>query len=50
MDFENWKVIKKEFEQFLKFERGLSVNSIDAYLNDVSKISDLLRRQSFATK
>jgi len=37
MDFENWQVIKKEFEQFLKFERGLSVNSIDAYLNDVSK-------------
>ncbi|HBW80318.1 MAG TPA: site-specific tyrosine recombinase XerD [Sphingobacterium sp.] len=37
MDFENWTDIKKEFEQFLKFERGLSVNSIDAYLNDVSK-------------
>ena len=37
MDFENWQVIKKEFEQFLKFERGFSVNSIDAYLNDVSK-------------
>jgi integrase/recombinase XerD len=37
MDFENWSDIKKEFEQFLKFERGLSINSIDAYLNDVSK-------------
>lgn len=37
MDFSNWQVIKKEFEQFLKFERGLSINSIDAYLNDVSK-------------
>ncbi len=37
MDFKNWNVIKKEFEQFLKFERGLSANSIDAYLNDVSK-------------
>ncbi|MGJ1410902.1 site-specific tyrosine recombinase XerD [Sphingobacterium thalpophilum] len=37
MDADNWNVIKKEFEQFLKFERGLSINSIDAYLNDVSK-------------
>lgn len=37
MDFSNWQVIKKEFEQFLKFERGLSINSIEAYLNDVSK-------------
>jgi len=37
MDFENWTDIKKEFEQFLKFERGLSVNSSDAYLNVVSK-------------
>ncbi|WP_324755741.1 site-specific tyrosine recombinase XerD [Sphingobacterium thalpophilum] len=37
MEADNWNVIKKEFEQFLKFERGLSINSIDAYLNDVSK-------------
>ena len=37
MYFSNWQVIKKEFEQFLKFERGLSINSIEAYLNDVSK-------------
>ncbi|MDR2271729.1 MAG: site-specific tyrosine recombinase XerD [Sphingobacterium sp.] len=37
MDFSNWQIIKKEFEQFLKFERGLSINSIEAYLNDVSK-------------
>lgn len=37
MDFSNWQVIKKEFEHFLKFERGLSINSIEAYLNDVSK-------------
>ncbi|MDF2519201.1 MAG: site-specific tyrosine recombinase XerD [Sphingobacterium sp.] len=37
MDFSNWQVIKKEFERFLKFERGLSINSIEAYLNDVSK-------------
>lgn len=32
-----WKDIKADFSRYLKFERGLSVNSIDAYLNDVSK-------------
>ncbi|CAM3712603.1 site-specific tyrosine recombinase XerD [Sphingobacterium prati] len=37
MNFSSWQIIKEDFEQFLKFERGLSINSIDAYLNDVSK-------------
>lgn len=37
MEFVNWNVIKKEFEKFLAFERGLSANSIAAYLNDVAK-------------
>ncbi|MDM1294079.1 site-specific tyrosine recombinase XerD [Sphingobacterium sp. N143] len=37
MDFVSWNLTKKEFEQFLKFERGLSTNSIAAYLNDVVK-------------
>ncbi|AIM37740.1 integrase [Sphingobacterium sp. ML3W] len=34
----NWLHLKKNFERFLKFERGLSDNSIEAYLNDVSKL------------
>lgn len=34
----NWLHLKKNFEHFLKFERGLSDNSIEAYLNDVSKL------------
>lgn len=37
MEFLNWNVIKKEFEKFLTFERGLSANSVAAYLNDVAK-------------
>ncbi|MBP3942909.1 site-specific tyrosine recombinase XerD [Sphingobacteriaceae bacterium WQ 2009] len=32
-----WKDIKADFSRYLKFERALSTNSIDAYLNDVSK-------------
>ncbi|TCR06043.1 integrase/recombinase XerD [Sphingobacterium sp. JUb78] len=34
----NWLLLKREFGRFLKFERGLSDNSIEAYLNDVSKL------------
>lgn len=34
----NWLLLKREFGRFLKFERGLSNNSIEAYLNDVSKL------------
>jgi integrase/recombinase XerD len=30
----------KEFSFFLKLERGLSANSVDAYLNDVNKLAD----------
>ncbi len=32
----------KEFSFFLKLERGLSANSVDAYLNDVNKLADYL--------
>jgi len=34
----NWVHFKRDFARFLKFERGLSENSIEAYLNDVSKL------------
>jgi integrase/recombinase XerD len=30
----------KEFSFFLKLERGLSANSVDAYLNDVNKLAE----------
>lgn len=34
----NWLHLKRDFTRFLKFERGLSDNSIEAYLNDISKL------------
>lgn len=34
----NWVHFKRDFARFLKFERGLAENSIEAYLNDVSKL------------
>jgi integrase/recombinase XerD len=34
----DWQLVIKEFEGFLKLEKGLSPNSIDAYLRDVAKL------------
>ena len=34
----DWRLCKKDFKRYLQFERSLSQNSIDAYLNDVSKL------------
>lgn len=35
---DSWQEVIKEFELFLKIERSLSENSIEAYLNDVAKL------------
>ena len=35
----SWKGYIKEFENYLKLERSLSQNSVDAYLNDVTKLN-----------
>jgi integrase/recombinase XerD len=34
----SWKSYSKQFEHYLKLERSLSANSIEAYLNDVQKL------------
>jgi len=34
----DWDVVKKDFKRYLLLERGLSHNSIEAYLNDVQKL------------
>lgn len=36
----------KDFESYLKIERGLSLNSIDAYLNDVVKLNSFAEDQN----
>jgi integrase/recombinase XerD len=38
----NWKQSFKDFENFLRLEKSLSPNSIEAYLNDVSKLEFFL--------
>ena len=37
-----WKEALKDFEIFLRLEKSLSLNSIEAYLNDVSKLEQFL--------
>jgi integrase/recombinase XerD len=37
-----WSTSSKEFENFLKFERNLSKNTISGYLSDLKKLKDYL--------
>ena len=39
----NWNTYYKEFENFLRFERNLSKNTISSYLADLKKLIDYLR-------
>jgi integrase/recombinase XerD len=38
----NWDILIKQFENYLKLERSLSVNSIEAYLHDIVKLKQFL--------
>lgn len=38
----DWKALIKEYEGFLKLEKGLSSNSIEAYLSDIAKLEQFL--------
>ena len=38
----SWKIEIKDFKYFLKLEKGLSENSIEAYLNDISKLEQFI--------
>lgn len=38
----DWRARIKEYEGFLKLEKGLSPNSIDAYLSDIGKLEQFL--------
>ena len=38
----NWKTALKEFKNYLVLERGLSKNTIDAYLRDVKKLENFI--------
>jgi integrase/recombinase XerD len=45
----NWKQSFKDFGNYLRLEKSLSQNSIDAYLNDVSKLEDFFSDMSRET-
>lgn len=38
----NWPICIKQFEQYLRLEKSLSGNSVEAYLRDVGKLHDFL--------
>ena len=38
----NWQPLQKGFESYLKLERSLSANSVDAYKNDIRKLADFM--------
>ena len=38
----DWQTVIKEYEGFLKLEKGLSPNSIEAYLSDIAKLKQFL--------
>ncbi len=38
----NWQALIKEYEGFLKLEKGLSPNSIEAYLSDIGKLKQYM--------
>jgi len=41
----DWKLILRDFEGFLKLEKGLSPNSVEAYLRDIAKLMQFLELQ-----
>ena len=38
----NWQALIKDYEGFLKLEKGLSANSIEAYLSDIEKLKQYM--------
>lgn len=38
----NWQILQKGFESYLKLERSLSANSVDAYKNDIRKLAEFM--------
>ncbi|MFD2513631.1 site-specific tyrosine recombinase XerD [Pontibacter locisalis] len=38
-----WSICVKQFEEYLKLEKSLSKHSVEAYIRDVSKLTDFLK-------
>lgn len=46
----NWKIAIKDYALYLRLERGMSKNTIEAYLRDVSKLSEYIDITGFDLK
>jgi integrase/recombinase XerD len=46
----SWKQAIKDFETYLRLEKSLSENSIEAYLNDVGKLEEFFSKQGLVTE
>ncbi|HYG03294.1 MAG TPA: site-specific tyrosine recombinase XerD [Chryseosolibacter sp.] len=44
----NWKIYIKQFAEYLRLERSLSANSIEAYARDVEKLDQFLQLRKIA--
>ena len=40
----NWSLAIKNYSNYLKIERGLSINSVDSYCSDISKLETYLNQ------
>lgn len=45
----SWKQSFKDFETYMRLEKSLSPNSIEAYLNDISKLEDFFTKMNKET-
>tara|TARA_B100000963_G_scaffold54529_1_gene42698 strand:- start:2989 stop:3885 length:897 start_codon:yes stop_codon:yes gene_type:complete len=45
-----WKVCLEEFENFLKFERNLSDNTVSNYIYDLKKLNNFLKQNKIAVE
>jgi integrase/recombinase XerD len=46
----SWKQAIKDFETYLRLEKSLSENSIEAYLDDVGKLEEFFSKQGLVTE
>lgn len=44
----NWNISIQGFKSFLKLERSLAENSVDAYLHDIGKVTQFLRYRNYS--
>ena len=46
----SWKSLIKGYENYLKIEKSLSVNTVDAYVRDINKMDDFFNAEDSKKK